>query len=73
MSRSNVLKIINNKAMKWYKSKTIWASIVTLVISCLELALSALNGQGISDTALITLLSSAMAIYGRITAKDFIE
>ena len=59
--------------MKWYQSKTIWASIVTLVISCLELALSALNGQGISDTALITLLSSAMAIYGRITAKDFIE
>lgn len=64
----------NNKTMKkWYKSKTIWASIVTLAISCLELALSALNGQGISDTSVITILSSAVAIYGRITAKDFIE
>ena len=62
---------MNNK--KWYQSKTIWASIITLVISALELVQSALLGGGVDDTAIITIITSAVAIYGRITAKDFIE
>jgi hypothetical protein len=62
---------MNNK--KWYQSKTIIASIITLVISALEIAQSALVGGGIDDTAIITLITSAVAVYGRITAKDFIE
>ena len=62
---------MNNK--KWYQSKTIIASIITLVISALELVQSALLGGGVDDTAIITIITSAVAIYGRITAKDFIE
>ena len=62
---------MNNK--KWYTSKTIIASIITLVISALEIAQSALLGGGIDDTAVITIITSVVAIYGRITAKDFIE
>jgi hypothetical protein len=66
----------NNKPMKnkkWYQSKTIIASIITLVISALEIANTALLGGGVDDTAIITLITSAVAVYGRITAKDFIE
>jgi hypothetical protein len=62
---------MNNK--KWYQSKTIIASIITLVISALEIANTALLGSGVDDTAIITLITSTVAIYGRITAKDFIE
>jgi hypothetical protein len=62
---------MNNK--KWYQSKTIIASIITLVISALEIANTALLGDGVDDTAIITLITSAVAVYGRITAKDFIE
>jgi hypothetical protein len=62
---------MNNK--KWYQSKTIIASIITLVISALELVQSALLGGGVDDTAIITLITSAVAVYGRITAKDFIK
>jgi len=62
---------MNNK--KWYQSKTIIASIITLVISALEIVQSALLGGGVDDTAIITIITSAVAIYGRITAKDFIE
>jgi hypothetical protein len=62
---------MNNK--KWYTSKTIIASIITLVISALEITQSALLGGGIDDTAIITIITSVVAIYGRITAKDFIE
>jgi len=63
--------IMNNK--KWYQSKTIIASIITLVISVLELINTALLGGGVDDTAIITLITSTVAVYGRITAKDFIE
>jgi hypothetical protein len=62
---------MNNK--KWYQSKTIIASIITLVISALEIAQSALLGGGVDDTAVITLITSVVAVYGRITAKEVIE
>jgi hypothetical protein len=62
---------MNNK--KWYQSKTIIASIITLVISALEITNTAILGGGVDDTAIITLITSAVAVYGRITAKDFIE
>jgi hypothetical protein len=58
---------------KWYQSKTIIASIITLVISALELVNTALLGGGVDDTAIITLITSAVAVYGRITAKDLIQ
>jgi hypothetical protein len=61
------------KNKKWYTSKTIWASIITLVISALELVQSALLGGGIDDTAIITIITSVVAVYGRITAKDLIQ
>jgi hypothetical protein len=62
---------MNNK--KWYTSKTIIASIITLVISVLEITNTALLGGGIDDTAIITLITSTVAVYGRITAKDLIQ
>jgi hypothetical protein len=62
---------MNNK--KWYQSKTIIASIITLIISALEIAQSALLGGGIDDTAIITLITSVVAVYGRITAKEVIQ
>jgi hypothetical protein len=62
---------MNNK--KWYQSKTIIASIITLIISALEITQSALLGGGVDDTAIITLITSAVAVYGRITAKEVIE
>lgn len=62
---------MNNK--KWYKSKTIIASIITLVISALEIANTALLGGGVDDTAIITIITSIVAVYGRITAKEVIE
>jgi hypothetical protein len=58
---------------KWYQSKTIIASIITLVISALEITQSALLGGGVDDTAIITLITSTVAVYGRITAKDLIQ
>jgi hypothetical protein len=62
---------MNNK--KWYQSKTIIASIITLVISALEIAQTALLGGGVDNAAIVTLTTSVVAVYGRITAKDFIE
>jgi hypothetical protein len=62
---------MNNK--KWYQSKTIIASIITLIISALEITQSALLGSGVDDTAIITLITSVVAVYGRITAKEVIE
>jgi hypothetical protein len=70
------LEYLNNNTMnnkKWYQSKTIIASIITLVISALELVNTALLGGGVDDTAIITLITSVVAVYGRITAKDLIQ
>lgn len=57
----------------WYQSKTIWASILGFVISALEIAVTYLNGGGIDGDAVMTLLLSAYAYYGRIKAQTVIK
>lgn len=58
---------------KWYQSKTVMASIVTVIISALEIVLTGLNGEGIDQASVTTLIASVVAIYGRITATENIE
>ena len=66
----------NNKLMtnkKWYQSKTIIASIITFAISVLEVAEASIIAGQLDETAIMTLVTSIIAIYGRITATDMIE
>jgi hypothetical protein len=62
---------MNNK--KWYTSKTIIASIITFAISVLEVAEASIIAGQLDETAIMTLVTSIIAIYGRITATDMIE
>lgn len=62
---------MNNK--KWYQSKTIIASIITFAISVLEVAEASIIAGQLDETAIMTLVTSIIAIYGRITATDMIE
>ena len=50
----------------WYKSKTVWASAVALVLAAATAAL----GEGSAAVAIIIALASALGIYGRVTAKS---
>ena len=63
---------------KWYTSKTIWASLLVVVIALLsmfgrteEAAAVQEQSGGIADwiVQLVTLIAGAMAFIGRITAK----
>lgn len=63
---------------KWYTSKTIWASLIVVVVAALsmlgrteEAAVLTEQSEGISDWViqLVTLIAGAIAFYGRITAK----
>jgi hypothetical protein len=59
---------------EWYKSKTIWAALVTVVVGTLAMAgVGELEGQEDSLVELImqivTLVSGVLALVGRITAK----
>ena len=58
---------------KWYQSKTIIASIITFAISVLEVAEASIIAGQLDETAIMTLVTSIIAIYGRITATDMIE
>lgn len=66
---------------KWYASKTIWASLLIVVIALLsmfgrteEAAAVQEQSSGIADwiVQLVTLIAGAIAFYGRITAKKVI-
>lgn len=70
------LEYLNNNYMnnkKWYQSKTIIASIITFAISVLEVAEASIIAGQLDETAIMTLVTSIIAIYGRITATDMIE
>ena len=62
----------------WYLSKTIWASILVVVVSALaifgrseEATVVEAEASGIADwiVQMITLVFGAIAFYGRLTAK----
>jgi hypothetical protein len=59
----------------WYLSRTIWASLVTILTAAM--GLMGLSGAGIDDAALtdavlqaVTALAGLIAIFGRLSATD---
>ena len=58
----------------WYLSRTIWASIITIVTGTAgltELPLDGLDNSALTDTLLqaISAISGLVAIFGRLAAK----
>lgn len=67
-----------NAVKPWYYSKTIWASIVTVMLSVggiLGIPIRAIDPQIIADllVQLVTALAGITAIFGRLSATDQIE
>jgi hypothetical protein len=57
----------------WYLSKTVWASLVTILTALAGLAgvpVAGIDNAALTDTILqgVTALSGLMAIFGRVTA-----
>ena len=67
-----------NSAKSWYKSKTIWASTVTVIVGLLS-SFGVISAQGADliileapelIVSVITTIGGVVSFYGRITAKD---
>lgn len=59
----------------WYLSRTIWASMITVLTGAAGLAglpIDGLDGQALTDTLLqvISAASGLVAIFGRLSAKE---
>ncbi|MBN9249071.1 MAG: hypothetical protein BGO03_03180 [Mesorhizobium sp. 61-13] len=59
----------------WYLSRTIWASIVTILTGAAGLTglpLDGLDGSALTDTLLQTVsaISGLIAVFGRLSAKE---
>ncbi|WP_269932242.1 hypothetical protein [Aminobacter sp. HY435] len=59
----------------WYMSRTIWASIVTMVLGMAGLAgmpVGGVDSGALTDTILqaVTALSGLVAIFGRLSASE---
>ncbi|NGO53631.1 hypothetical protein [Allomesorhizobium camelthorni] len=59
----------------WYLSRTIWASLVTILTAAM--GLMGMSGVGIDDAALtdavlqaVTALAGVIALFGRLSATD---
>ncbi len=64
-----------NKSKPWYLSKTVWASIVTILVSLAGLfgvTGNLLDSDLVSDAIVqfITALMGLIAVFGRVTAKE---
>lgn len=62
----------------WYLSKTIWASLVTVMISVgslLGLPEGMVDKEGLADAIIqvITAVTGLVAIFGRLTAAEKIQ
>lgn len=58
----------------WYLSRTIWASLITILTtagSIVGLPLAGIDGSALTDTLLqaVTALSGLLAIFGRLNAS----
>jgi hypothetical protein len=67
-----------NAAKPWYLSRTIWASIVTVLsggAGLVGVPTGIIDDGALTDTILqlVTAISGLIAIFGRITAKDAIS
>lgn len=59
----------------WYLSRTIWASIVTILTGTAGLTgvpLDGLDGSALTDTLLqaVSAISGLIAVFGRLSAKE---
>jgi hypothetical protein len=62
----------------WFLSRTIWASIITIALSCssfFNITLDNLNQAAITDTIVqfFTAISGVVALFGRISATTLIS
>lgn len=63
------------KTKEWYQSKTVWASLVTVVLGLLA-AVGVVDLQGESEQItekifeLVVAIAGAVALYGRLSAKS---
>ncbi len=62
----------------WFLSKTIWASIVTILLSCssfFNISLDHVDEAALTDTIIqfLTALSGIVALFGRISATTLIS
>ncbi len=62
----------------WFQSKTIWASIVTILLSCssfFDIRLDQADQGALTDTIMqfLTALSGIVALFGRISATTLIS
>lgn len=60
---------------RWYLSRTIWASVVTVLIGAAGLAglpIDGIDGSSLTDTLLqaVTAITGLVAIAGRLWAKE---
>ena len=61
----------------WYLSKTIWASIVTILLSCssfFHISADSIDQGSLTDTIIefVTALSGIVALFGRVSATTLI-
>lgn len=66
-------KFVENK--QWYKSKTIWSMIVSILVAILEL-IDTVSGMNLLSTEIVTTvltLAGALGIYGRTSATTGIK
>ena len=61
----------------WYLSKTVWASIVTIVLSCssfFHISTDGIDQGSLTDTMIefVTALSGIVALFGRVSATTLI-
>ena len=59
----------------WYLSRTIWASLITIVTAAagiLGIPVAGLDNSALADTLLqaVTAISGLVAIFGRLGARD---
>jgi hypothetical protein len=59
----------------WYLSRTIWASLVTILTGAAGLTglpLDGLDGSALTDTLLqaVSAISGLIAVFGRLSAKE---
>jgi hypothetical protein len=67
-----------NETKAWYLSRTVWASIVTIVIACCSLSAAPVPDidEGAFVEALLqlaTAIAGAVALFGRLFAQKRIE
>jgi hypothetical protein len=67
-----------NETKAWYLSRTVWASIVTIVIACCSLSGAPL--ENLDEAALVeallqvaTAVAGIVALFGRLFAEKRIE